>query len=420
MRKASAAYDARRPSAMAWTTVAAPIRTSPVPNTPGRSVSNVTASALSRRVLASPAVPPSPARSSRAPGPGRSPAGRDRSRIVNSVPGDGSGRRRPDASGSPSRIADELDAGDLASASSVDDAGSGAAWKMARDAFLDRLVDLVRRGHVLHVAAVDEGHLGAPWRIDVREQSIEVKPPPMTTTRLPGVARVGQAEGRGPEVLEAVDDAVGVLAGDAELVRVVAADRDEDGVEALVLQVVEGEVAAEALVAHDLAAEPGDRLVLGLEDLDLRQAVLGDAVAEHPARRRVALEDGHVVAGDAAGSRRPPCRPGPEPMTGRPAAALRLRLERHRRIDALVEHRLDDLVAGVAVGVADRDRLVDLVAPAVLLARRRADPAEDARERDRPLEDPRRLAPVRPRRSAFRKPGMSMWLGHLFWQGGRQ
>ena len=21
---------------------------------------------------------------------------------------------------------------------------------------------------------------------------------------------------------------------------------------------------------------------------------------------------------------------------------------------------------------------------------------------------------------AFRKPGMSMWLGHLFWQGGRQ
>ena len=61
----------------------------------------------------------------------------------------------------------------------------------------------------------------------------------------------------------------------------------------------------------------------------------------------------------------------------------------------LVEHRLEDLVAGVAVGVADGDRLVDLVAPAVLLARRRADAAENARERDRPLEDPGRLAPVR-------------------------
>ena len=51
-------------------------------------------------------------------------------------------------------------------------------------------------------------------------------------------------------------------------------------------------------VADDLAAEPRDRLVLGLEDLDLGQAVLRDAVAEHPARRRVALEDRHVVAGE--------------------------------------------------------------------------------------------------------------------------
>src|SRR4029078_3031433 len=50
--------------------------------------------------------------------------------------------------------------------------------------------------------------------------------------------------------------------------------------------------------------------------------------------------------------------------------------------------------AGVPVGVADRDRLVDLVAPAVLLARRGADAPEDRRERDRPLEDPGGLAEV--------------------------
>ena len=120
-----------------------------------------------------------------------------------------------------------------------------------------------------------------------------------------------------------------------------------------------------------------DRLVLGLEDLDLRQAVLRDPVAEHPAGRRVALEDRDVVAGDqqVVGGRHPG-RPGPDDRG--PAAGLRLDLERDRRILALVEHRLDDLVAGVAVRVADRDRLVDLVAPAVLLARRRADPAEDA------------------------------------------
>ena len=85
---------------------------------------------------------------------------------------------------------------------------------------------------------------------------------------------------------------------------------------------------------------------------------------------------------------------GPEPMTAARRPDVSLLLERDRRVDALVEHRLEDLVAGVAMAVADGDRLVDLVAPAVLLARGRADPAEDGRERDRPLEDARALAPV--------------------------
>ena len=169
---------------------------------------------------------------------------------------------------------------------------------MAVDALLDRLVDLVRRGHVLHVPAVDEGHLGRALADRGPRAVHRGEPAADDDDALPGVARVGQAERRGPQVLEAVDDPVGVLAGDAQLVRVVAADRDHDRVEALALEVVEGEVAAEPLVADDLAAEPGDRLVLGLEDLDLGQAVLGDAVAEHPAGRRVALEDGDVVAGD--------------------------------------------------------------------------------------------------------------------------
>ena len=66
----------------------------------------------------------------------------------------------------------------------------------------------------------------------------------MTTTRLPAWLGIRQAERRGAQVLEAVEDLVGVLAGDAQLVRVVAADRDDDRVEALVGQVVEGEVAA--------------------------------------------------------------------------------------------------------------------------------------------------------------------------------
>ena len=154
----------------------------------------------------------------------------------------------------------------------------------------------------------------------------------------------------------------------------------------------------ERRVADDLAAEPGDRLVLGLEDLDLWQPVLRDAVAEHAAGRRVALEDRDVVAGqEQVEGRAHAGRPGAD--DGRPAAGWCLALERDRRVDAVVEHRLEDLVAGVAVAVADGDRLVHLVAPAVLLARRRADPAEHAGERDRPLEDPRRTRASRPRRS---------------------
>ncbi len=254
-------------------------------------------------------------------------------------------------------------------------------------------MDLVRGRHVLHVPAIDEGHLGGaladrgPGAVHRGEAAADDHDP------LAGVARILQPEGRRLEVFQAVEDALGVLVRNAQLVRVVAADRDQDGIEALALEVVEGEVPAEGLVALDPAAQPGHALVLGLEDLDLGQAVLGDPVAEHPAGGRVAFEDGHrvtrdqeVVGGGHAG------RSGAD--DGDPPAAGRLDVEGDRRIEALVEHCPDDLVAGVAVAVPDRDRLVDLVPPAMLLAGGRADPAEDRRERDRALEDPARFAPV--------------------------
>ena len=154
------------------------------------------------------------------------------------------------------------------------------------------------RRHVLHVAAVDERHLlGAladrrPRAVHRGEAAAD------DDDALAGVVRVGQAEGGGAQVLEAVEHLVGVLAGDAQLVRVVAADRDADRVEALVGRSSSVKSRPRPGVADHLAAEPGHRLVLGLEDLDLGQAVLRDAVAEHAARRRVALEDGHVVAGE--------------------------------------------------------------------------------------------------------------------------
>ena len=264
------------------------------PNTPGRPVSNVTASALSRRCLvASTPSEPGPIQSSSGPWPM---ASSTRSQgIVNSVPGAGSGRRRPDASGSPSAIRMNSTPVTLPFLSVT--TRTGPAWKMAVTPSSIASWTSFDGGHVLHVAAVDERHLRGALA-DRRPRAVHRgEPAADDDDALAGVLRVRQAERRGPQVLEAVEHLGRVLAGDPELVRVVAADRDDDRVEALVGQVVEREVAAEPGVADDLAAQPGDRLVLGLEDLDLGQAVLRDAVAEHPAGRRVALEDRHVVAG---------------------------------------------------------------------------------------------------------------------------
>ena len=251
-------------------------------------------------------------------------------------------------------------------------------------------MDLARGRHVLHVAAVDErdrlGALadrGSP-AVHGRESAADDHHAALL------VARVGQAEGGDLEVLEAVDDPVGRVVGDVDLVGVVAAGGDDGGVEALRLQVVQAEVRAQRLVADEAAAELPDGLVFGVEDLGLGQPVLRDAVAEHPARRLVLLEDRHVVAGEEQVVGRGHAG-GPGADHGHALAGLGRGLERQRRLDAFLLRR-QDLVAGIAVAVADGDRLVHFVATAVILARRRADPAQDRREGDRALEDAGRLA----------------------------
>ena len=151
------------------------------------------------------------------------------------------------------RHALELDAGDP-----VLLVGHDARRRRLEDgprALLDRLVDLVGGGHVLHVAAVDERDLlGALADRGARAVHRGEAAADDHDARA-GVARIGQAEGRDAQVLEAVEHAVGVLAGDAQLVGVVAADGHADRIEALVLEVVDGEVAAQLGVADDLDAE---------------------------------------------------------------------------------------------------------------------------------------------------------------------
>ncbi len=100
-----------------------------MPNTPGRAVSNVTASAPSRRCLvATGPSDPGPIQSSSGPWPM---ASSTRSQgIVNSVPAAGSGRRRPDASGAPGFIRMNSIPVSLPVFSSVI-TRVGPAWKMA-------------------------------------------------------------------------------------------------------------------------------------------------------------------------------------------------------------------------------------------------------------------------------------------------
>ena len=210
----------------------------------------------------------------------------------------GCGFRPPSARGvrGTERHPDELDPGHLGGRLVHDDPG-GAGLEDRGDAFLDRLVDLARGRHVLHVAPVHERDLAGaladrrPRAVHGREAASD------DDDALARVLRVRQPQGRGAQVLQPVDHSVPVLVGDAQLVGVVAADGDDDGVEALHGQVVEREVLPKLRVADHLAAQSGDRFVLGFQDLNLGQAVLGDAIAEHAAGRRVALEDGHVVAG---------------------------------------------------------------------------------------------------------------------------
>jgi len=105
-------------------------------------------------------------------------------------------------------------------------------------------VDLAGGRHVLHVAAVDEGDVlrslanRGTSAVHRREAAAD------DDDAAAGVARIGQADGGDLQVFQAVDDARGVLVGNAELVGVVAAGGDDRGVEAAPAQVVQAEIAA--------------------------------------------------------------------------------------------------------------------------------------------------------------------------------
>ena len=121
----------------------------------------------------------------------------------------------------------------------------------------------------------------------VRQASMAVKPPPMTVTLLPDVDLAVALEVA--EEVDGRDDPGSVLAGAAHGVGAEGAQGEEDGV-VLGAQVVQLDVDAEAHAGLQLDAHAPEDVELVVDDV-ARQAVAGDAVAEHAPGMRHGLED---------------------------------------------------------------------------------------------------------------------------------
>jgi hypothetical protein len=161
--------------------------------------------------------------------------------------------------------------------------------------------------------------------------------------------------------------------------RELRADREEDRV-VLASQVGEGEVAAPVPAQAERGPELRDDPDLGVER-GPRQAVLGDAVAEHSAGERVGIEEraGVTLLEEVEGGGEPG-RPGADDRDALAGGAAGTGQRRARRLEVPV--------GGVAVERPDGQPLVvPVAAPAALLAQARAHPPERPGERQ-PLVDP--------------------------------
>ena len=276
---------------------------------------------------------------------------------TNSEPGDGPGLSPPAVVEPLQLHPHALDARDASVAEELD----GSDEREDLDPLLARLLDLARvGGHVLDLAAVEDGHLlraeaqdraGRVERGGAAADDDDVHP----DLDLPAEVRLAQER-------DAVEDPGLVLAGDLGLVRELGAGRHVDRLVAL-LQLLELHVLADLDAGLDLHADLLDEAGLLREDL-LREAVLGDAGGEH------AAGDGErLVDGDAVAEAREVVGAGEARGAGADDAD-RLGLLREDEVAVRLVVR-EDVVGGVALQVADGDRLVEL-GPAALAPRRGA------------------------------------------------
>ena len=178
--------------------------------------------------------------------------------------------------------------------------------------------------------------------------------------------------------LDGAHDALLVEAVDRQVLALVQAGRQEHGLVAVGEQRVDGEVGAAALPGLELDAQGGDAVDLALQRR-ARQAVLGDADAQHAAGDRKGLEHGRLVAELRELAR------GGEACGAAADDRDRLVVEHGQRRGQL---RRRAVVGHEPLDAGDGDGVLDVAARALGLAHVRADAAADARERVRLAGDP--------------------------------
>ena len=202
----------------------------------------------------------------------------------------GTGLRLPLASGSPSSICWQTNP-----STPLDPLALHRSGQIEElDAFFLGLLDLPDVGrHLVPRPAVDHLHL---LRAQPHRGAGRVHGGVAAAQDQHGVADVDLLAQRDlPQEDDGVHGARKVFSRDAERPPDVSADADEGGLEALLLQVGELDVAAQAGVVADLDALLLDELGLAADDV-AGQAVLGDAHVHHAARHGQVFEDGGGVA----------------------------------------------------------------------------------------------------------------------------
>ena len=103
------------------------------------------------------------------------------------------------------------------------------------------------------------------------------------------------AQGGIPQEIHPLQHARDILVFDPKTAAAVQADGQEHGLEAVLLEAVEGDVLAEGDPGRNRDAHAPDDLNLEVQDVP-RQAVGGNTHGHHAAGHRQLLENGHLVA----------------------------------------------------------------------------------------------------------------------------